>query len=64
MIRYLAHTVYVVTATYPGITTCCAVVRPAAASDVQDAGTLLGVISEGRCIPLSPAEARILGRKS
>lgn len=55
VIRYRCHIVYVVTASYPTMGAPCDVVR---AADRRDLATeKLGVISDGKCIPLSPYEA-------
>lgn len=61
MIRYRGHVVYVVTASYPSMGEPCGVVRAADRRDIER-GEKLGVISDGRCIPLSPYEAREVAR--
>lgn len=55
MIRYLCHTVYVVTVDYP---TAGSIERDIVrAAERRDLATeKLGVISDGRLIPLSPYE--------
>lgn len=54
MIRYRGHIVYVVTTLYPAIASLSAIARPATRRDLE---LPLGVISEGRCVPLSEYEA-------
>lgn len=65
MIYYRGHIVYVVTASYPDdapvTAPVTAVVRTADRRDVSQ-GEKLGVISEGRCIPLSEYERREVAR--
>lgn len=62
MIRYRGHIVYVVTATYPNVADVTACVRPAVYADLRQPFGL-GVISNGRCIPLSPYEAKEVMRE-
>lgn len=53
MISYLCHTVYVVTCTE--ISTTDAAIRIASRADVRN-GERLGVLTNGRCVPLSAYE--------
>lgn len=60
MIRYRGHIVHVVTTRYPEIAASSAVVRSATRDDLDQP---LGVISDGRCVPLSAYETRELAEK-
>lgn len=51
MIGYRGHIVYVTSMTYPTIAPASAVERPAKRTDLDS--DRLGVLSEGRCVPLS-----------
>lgn len=60
--RYLARTIYVVRNAYPTITSDhAAIIREARRSDVGR--TQLGCMSEGRVVPLSPAEVEIVRQR-
>lgn len=56
-VTYLCHTVYVVTCAE--ISTTDAAVREATPADVRN-GERLGVLSNGRCVPLSKYEAAVV----
>ncbi len=63
-ITYRGYTVYVVRNLYPKIATPDSAIRPACRRDLLDGG--LGVLVEGRCVPLSQYEVdeiqRAVGR--
>lgn len=54
-IKYLGHIVYVVSTYYPNIAGLNAIVRTATHADTDRS---LGVIKDGRCVPLSEYESR------
>ncbi len=56
--RYLCHTVYVVSASYPTIADASTVGREATPADIGV--ERLGCVSEGRVVSLSAAEVSIL----
>lgn len=59
MIGYRGHIVYVVSTDFPNIADASAIVRPAKRTDL-DGPRSLGVLKDGRCVPLSPTEHDIV----
>jgi hypothetical protein len=61
VITYRGHIVYVIWARYPEIADPRAVQRVATSADLLQPTTPLGILLDGKCVPLSPYEAARVG---